>query len=329
MKRKALGTAFISVLILSAIMGTCVNSAEANPTYKIIGHHDPDAETEPPVVTILSLKNGTTYGNNLNLSFTVHVGESETAYKTMIMEVYYEADWLPNEVYLLDSYSNEYMLIAGNYPSNYTDNINLSGIPNGKHTITVYAREYGLYVVDENLFWFDSFSIDTSAVIQINKLPNSIDILGIFTDETEPPPLISILSLENKTYNTSDISLNFTVNQVVSAIKYSLDGGENVTITGNTTLAGLPNGEHTVTVYATDETRNAGTSETIFFTIAEQKPFPTTLVAVASGLSVTVIGVGLLVYFRKRSKNSGQSTRKTFALRAHLHAKKEQYKQSV
>jgi len=31
-------------------------------------------------------------------------------------------------------------------------------------------------------------------------------------------------------------------------------------------------------------------------------PFPATLVAVASGVSVTVIGVSLLVYFRKRSE---------------------------
>ena len=297
MKGKALA-AFISVLILSAIAGTHVNLAEANPAYKIIGHHDPDAETAPPVITILSLKNGTTYDNTLNLSFTVNVGESETAYKTMIMEVYYETDWLPNKVYLLNSYSNEYMLIASSYPSNFTDNVNLSEIPNGKHTITVYAREYGLYVVDESLYWFNSFSIDTSAVIQINKLPNSIDLLGIFTHETEPPPLISILSLENKTYNTSNISLNFTVNEAVSAIKYSLDGGENVTIAGNTTLTGLPNGEHAVTVYAIDETRNLGTTETFIFTIAEQEPFPMSLVTACA--SATIIGIGLMVYFKKR-----------------------------
>lgn len=300
MKRKALEAAFVSVLIFSAIAGTWVNLTEANPTYKIIGHNGPDAETEPPVIIILSLENGTTYGNSLNLSFTVNVGESKTAYKTMIMEVYYEADWLPNKVYLLDSYSNEYMLIVGSYPSSYTDNVNLIEIPTGKHTITVYARGYGLYVVDENLFWFNSFSIDTSTVIQINKFPNSIDLLGIFTDETAPPPLISILSLENKTYSTSDISLNFTVNAVVSAVKYSLDGGENVTITENTTLTGLPNGEHTVTVYATDETRNAGTSETFLFTIAKQEPFPTTLVATASaGASATIIGIALIVHFKK------------------------------
>ena len=34
----------------------------------------------------------------------------------------------------------------------------------------------------------------------------------------------------------------------------------------------------------------------------QPKPFPTTLVAIASGVSVAIIGVGLLVYFKKRKR---------------------------
>ena len=90
------------------------------------------------------------------------------------------------------------------------------------------------------------------------------------------------------------------MNEVVSSIKYSLDGGENETITGNTTLTGLPNGAHNITVYATDETRNTGTSETVLFTIEVPESFPTVLVATVSGVSVAIIGTVLLVYFRKR-----------------------------
>jgi hypothetical protein len=66
------------------------------------------------------------------------------------------------------------------------------------------------------------------------------------------------------------------------------------------TLTGLSNGSHNVTVYATDEAGNVGTSQTINFTIAKPESFPTTLVAVASVASVAVIGVILLIYFRKR-----------------------------
>jgi LPXTG-motif cell wall-anchored protein len=54
-----------------------------------------------------------------------------------------------------------------------------------------------------------------------------------------------------------------------------------------------------VTVYAKDSFENTGASETIWFSVAD--PFPTTLVAVVSGASVAIIGIGLLVYFKKRN----------------------------
>jgi N-acetylneuraminic acid mutarotase len=112
------------------------------------------------------------------------------------------------------------------------------------------------------------------------------------------PPEIKIVSPVNQTYTESSVSLVFTVNKPVNWTGYSLDGQDNVTITGNTTLSGLPNGNHNLTVYATDQYGNTGTSETISFSV--EVPFPTTLVAVASGAAVAVIGIGLLVYLKKR-----------------------------
>ena len=113
------------------------------------------------------------------------------------------------------------------------------------------------------------------------------------------PPEIKVVSPVNQTYNESSVSLVFTVNKPVNWTGYSLDGQDNVTITGNTTIAGLSNGLHNVTVYARDEFENTGVSETISFSV--ETPFPTTLV-IAPIASVVVVGVGLLVYFRKRRK---------------------------
>jgi len=110
------------------------------------------------------------------------------------------------------------------------------------------------------------------------------------------PPKVSILSLENKIYSADNVPLNFTTSEPVSQIVYSLDGQENVTINGNTTLTGLSEGDHNVTVYATDEAGSIGASETIYFRI---EFFPTTLV-IASIVTVAVIGIVLLVYFKKR-----------------------------
>jgi hypothetical protein len=112
------------------------------------------------------------------------------------------------------------------------------------------------------------------------------------------PPEINIASPVNQTYNGSSVSLVFTVNKPVNWTGYSLDGQDNITISGNTTISGLSNGLHNVTVYAKDEFENTGASETISFSV--EVPFPTTLVAAASAATIAVVGVGLLVYFRKR-----------------------------
>jgi hypothetical protein len=109
------------------------------------------------------------------------------------------------------------------------------------------------------------------------------------------------LSLENKTYNQDNLPLNFTVDEPTSWIGYCLDGQDNVTITENFTLTELPSGSHTLTIYANDTVGNMGTSSTIAFSVAE--PFPTTLVIASIG-SVAIVGLGLLVYFKKRQKES-------------------------
>jgi hypothetical protein len=111
----------------------------------------------------------------------------------------------------------------------------------------------------------------------------------------------SSLSIINKTYAESEvpeISLTFTVGESASKISYVLDGRDDVTIDGNTTLSGLSCGVHSVTVFAWDNAGNVGSSEIIWFSVAEA--FPTVTVAAASGLSIATVGIGLLFYFKKR-----------------------------
>ena len=81
------------------------------------------------------------------------------------------------------------------------------------------------------------------------------------------PPLVTILSPENTTYTTTSVPLTFTINEDCPWIGYSLDNQANVTITGNTTLTGLSDGVHSITVYANDAAGNMGTSDTVYFTI--------------------------------------------------------------
>jgi hypothetical protein len=101
--------------------------------------------------------------------------------------------------------------------------------------------------------------------------------------------------LENKTYYSSYVDLNFTVNDATSHVAYSSDGKDNVTLLKNALLTGLANGDHNVTVYAKDDSGNTA-SQTIYFTIAE--PFHP-LTAVVVSIIVVVVAAGILVYFKK------------------------------
>ena len=125
------------------------------------------------------------------------------------------------------------------------------------------------------------------------------------------PPTISIISPENKTYSLREVPLTFIVRGSILWMGYSLDGQSNVTITGNTTLSGLSEGHHSLTVYAKDRYGNTGASEKIYFTIEvvsehtpQTEPFPITMIVmgvIAIGIAITL---GAVIYKRKGKTNT-------------------------
>jgi hypothetical protein len=281
MKKKALALIVILAFLMSAMVGTkLVNWATANP-WMGTDWVSPASDTKPPTLTIVSPQKNIIYNsNNVTLSFNARVEKSETASYMRLMQVYYKTDWEQNETYV---YNNEAISIPyePNAITEFSYDMNLTGVQEGKHYITVHAVEWGAYI--DGLF-VHMFSINGSSSVNF-----AIDV----------SPSVSVLSLVNKTYDYSDLPLDFIVSEPISEVTYSLDGQENVTIAGNTTLT-VSNGVHNVTVYAWDVAGNAGASETIHFNVEVPEPFPTTLVAITSGTSVAVIGIGLLVYFKKR-----------------------------
>jgi parallel beta-helix repeat protein len=112
------------------------------------------------------------------------------------------------------------------------------------------------------------------------------------------PPKVSILSPLNLAYNESDLPLVFTVDKAVNWEAYSLDGKQNTTVTGNSTIANVTNGFHNLTLYANDTYGDIGASTTTF-TMEKQEPFPIVTVAAALGVIAIIVGVGLAVYFKK------------------------------
>jgi len=116
------------------------------------------------------------------------------------------------------------------------------------------------------------------------------------------PPAISIVSPENKMYTVTDVPLTFTVSEPTSWMGYSLDGQANVTINGNTTLSGSPDGSHSLIVYAKDAAGNIGASETVYFSIKTEL-FLTTWIVAAIAI-IAAVGAALLVYFAKVKKTT-------------------------
>ena len=152
-----------------------------------------------------------------------------------------------------------------------TGDTELSGLAEGEHSIKVSVNDTFGNVVSSSAVYF------------------SVDTL---------PPRVVILSPENKTYGESDIHLTFTVDEPVSWMGYSLDGEDNVTVTGNVTLAVLPDGFHSLKIYATDLMGHTGVSETVHFNIA---PFPTVLVAAVVVTITIAVATGYLLIKRRKT----------------------------
>jgi parallel beta-helix repeat protein len=116
------------------------------------------------------------------------------------------------------------------------------------------------------------------------------------------PPIITVVAPENTTYAVNNVTLSFAVNEPTSWIGYSLDGQQNTTITGNTTLVALADGQHTLVICAQDITGNTGVSGTVYFSVEVPQPeqFPWWLIITV----VAVIGVmaAVLILYRAKSK---------------------------
>ena len=119
-------------------------------------------------------------------------------------------------------------------------------------------------------------------------------------------PEVPILSPQNKTYTTTEVPLTWICDEQIVSADYILDPPlyGSTTLPGNTTLTGLSNGTHTITVYVFTE-RGQANSQTVHFTVSPEvqqqtEPFPTALVTIVSVASLSVVGIGVLVYFKKR-----------------------------
>jgi hypothetical protein len=189
----------------------------------------------------------------------------------------------------------------------------LGGIFESKYDLTLSGLSEGCHIIKIEVFqlqtWWEGNVSDFYGTDKLDHYQESI----IFRIDTTNP-FIGDISIKDATYFRNDLELNFTINEPFSWIAYSLDNQANVTIKTNidsdyafnnttnkpvqvnTMLAGLTEGSHTLTIHATDTAGNTGVSQTITFTIVKLEPL---ILIAALLIGVAIVGVGLLVYFKK------------------------------
>jgi hypothetical protein len=256
----------------------------------------------PPTIELQSPLNGTVFVlGNVSLAFTItkpDVGrsggwiddsstyDSLTSLRNGVIDVSVELDGQPD-------YS--FLEVNSLLSSPFNSSLNMGDLEDGEHSVRVHVSCKGV------VLW----AVATSGGVQVTnersiRYTASSSIVYFAVDTTAPT--VSILSVENKTYETTDFLLEFEVGEPSVNLMYCLDGQGNVTLAGNATVMSLGYGEHNLTVYAGDEAGNIGTSETIFFTVTKEI-FPTSLViAIVVLVSAVAVGAGLLIYFTKFKK---------------------------
>jgi hypothetical protein len=186
----------------------------------------------------------------------------------------------------------------------------------GMHVNAHSRNIYCLDALDGSLIWnftvnYTGLWVSSSPAVAYGNLYVGSDngflyVFGSSQGSAPLPPEITVVTPTNRTYNTSSISCVFTADKPSNWTGYNLDGKGNITITGDFTLTDLPNGLHTLTVYANDTLGNMGASETVSFTVAvpesEPAPFPAVPLVAAVAVVAAVAGVGLLFCFQKRKR---------------------------
>ncbi|HLN44835.1 MAG TPA: hypothetical protein VK209_03935 [Candidatus Sulfotelmatobacter sp.] len=280
----------LTLLIITIATFQFITLAVANPSPKPILPTTPDKNE--PTITINEPFNKTYNVGTIHYSLIVRKPSSWFDYDPVhgqIILIWYTID-NNKEIEIADEpdYTSQ-------QPFNYEGDI--TNLSDGNHSFQIHIHSCSYYnsLYDKN----NSQTWNAEEYYYIDTYSNKIN----FTIDTSSP-IINLLSIENRTYYTTNIPLEFTLNEPSTKIAVSLDNSE-IIVYGNTSLTDVPIGSHNITLYATDTAGNIGKSETINFTVSQQEtenhqsePFPIIPITASIGVIVIIIA-SLLVYSKK------------------------------
>jgi hypothetical protein len=293
------------VLVLAILVIAQLNLAKADP-YVLNGFVPPDSLTKPPFVQLYSPQNGSVItSNNVSLSFHVTKPDSPKASQTVLTYIYYEADWLKDTTFLYNYETPEIIngkIIDPGYIEKYDYSYNFSNVPDGNHSITIHADGMGWYPPSDGLH-YNGFKINGSTTLQfkIDSTPPSL-FIAYPTNGSAVDAILGVASL----------SWQYPANSTFSWVGYSLNAGENTTVTGkNETLAYFPNdGDYIFSLYANDTAGNWAIPQTVSFHVhvyadnAAHENIIADIAVIALILAVIILlALAVFVAYRRHRKN--------------------------
>ena len=274
----------VLLLILALIASTTAPflSVKANPMEFPPREMIPVPEGVNITVNVASPTENAVYHNrtiNVNFDATID-GPSSLSMGLHIISTY-QGDWMQESAWC--PFPPGFDIAEGYMRPSMQRNFTIFDIPFGEHILNITVSGLGGYTENGTEYMFN----------------NQKTVSVRFAIPTNPT--ITVASLQNATFETSSVPLNFTVDHPVTEMSYCLDGQEPLPLSGNITLTDLANGRHNVTIYATDEYGYSGMSETLFFNVNAPE-FPAVLFIAVSAVVVVSAVAGVMVYFKKRKR---------------------------
>ena len=273
----------IPILTLIFLLLFGVNPASCNIIFIHDGH-----ELTAAIAPYIMSPSSQTYTSGW---LTLYVNFKGWIFGNVWFSMNYSLDGNDNQtVPLKDHYFGFFPQTGGHPEKNYWDaSAELPVLSNGSHWLTVYLE----------CRWdtYDSSGTHTH---------EGFDSQTVYFSIRSPIMLL----LENQTYKTDAIPLNFYANEQVSQIAYSIDNQSNVTTSGNSTLSGLAEGVHSINVYAADAQGHWVYFDAAKFAIvkpATSTTFSPMLLLFISLIIVVIALMFILVFFRRIRAENKQS----------------------
>ncbi|XHH10175.1 MAG: hypothetical protein ACFCUE_05975 [Candidatus Bathyarchaeia archaeon] len=141
--------------------------------------------------------------------------------------------------------------------------------------------------------------------------------IWVFVNETTPSESsiaaesfdLLLISPANATYTTKSVPLSYSLTNHANWVGYSIDDQANVTVNGNLTLTELPNGLHTLTIYANNTDGNAVKNQTVTFETKNEAVTniaPETCVTAITATVLVCAAGGLLLFFTRKHRRSSK-----------------------